>query len=317
LTEHLIARGYGADKLHGDMTQAMRERVMGRFRKRKVEFLVATDVAARGLDVEDIEIVFNYDLPHDGEDYVHRIGRTGRAGKGGKAVTFVAGREIYRLENIQRFTKSRIRRERIPSAEEVEGKRATAFAEALRETLEKGEYKRHDELLDRLLEQNYSPTDIASALIHLLGEDKARGPEAIPEDRRAHRPTQDDLSRLRPDPTARDRRERGRDDYERPRRDRSARPERPGPREEVGAVSHEPGMVRLAFNVGREHAVQPGDFVGVIAGVTAIPKGEIGAIHLQATKTLVDVAEPRVALVLKKLNGIQFKGRKLLVRMAS
>ncbi len=188
LTEHLIARGYGADKLHGDMTQAMRERVMGRFRKRKVEFLVATDVAARGLDVDDIEIVFNYDLPHDGEDYVHRIGRTGRAGKGGKAVTFVAGREIYRLENIQRFTRSRIRRERIPSAEEVEGKRATAFAEALRETLEKGEYKRHDELLDRLLEQNYSPTDIASALIHLLGEDKARGDQAIPEDRHAHHP---------------------------------------------------------------------------------------------------------------------------------
>ncbi len=326
LTEHLIARGYGADKLHGDMTQAMRERVMGRFRKRKVEFLVATDVAARGLDVDDIEIVFNYDLPHDGEDYVHRIGRTGRAGKGGKAVTFVAGREIYRLENIQRFTRSRIRRERIPSAEEVEGKRATVFAEALRETLEKGEYKRHDELLDRLLEQNHSPTDIASALIHLLGEDKARGGQAIPEDRSAHRssPAQDrdpahsprrspsrpeagDRSRHRPDPTARERRERGRDDDERSRR----------PREEAGTVSHEPGMVRLAFNVGRAHAVLPGDFVGVIAGVTAIPKGEIGAIHLQATKTLVDVAEPRVALVLKKLNGIQFKGRKLLVRVAA
>ena len=322
LTEHLIARGYGADKLHGDMTQAMRERVMGRFRKRKVEFLVATDVAARGLDVDDIEIVFNYDLPHDGEDYVHRIGRTGRAGKGGKAVTFVAGREIYRLENIQRFIRSRIRRERIPSAEEVEGKRATAFAEALRETLEKGEYKRHDELLDRLLEQNYSPTDIASALIHLLGEDKARGAEAIPEDRRAHPPARDhdpahNRSPRDPDPGARDRRERGRDEYERPRRNRSERAERSGPREEAGTVSHEPGMVRLAFNAGRAHAVQPGDFVGVIAGVTAIPKGEIGAIHLQATKTLVDVAEPRVALVLKKLNGIQFKGRKLLVRVAS
>jgi ATP-dependent RNA helicase DeaD len=329
LTEHLIARGYGADKLHGDMTQAMRERVMGRFRKRKVEFLVATDVAARGLDVEDIEIVFNYDLPHDGEDYVHRIGRTGRAGKGGKAVTFVAGREIYRLENIQRFTRSRIRRERIPSAEEVEGKRATAFADALRETLEKGEYKRHDELLDRLLEQNYSPTDIASALIHLLGEDKARGAEDIPEDRHvsARPPARDHdpapLPRHRPfraeagDPTARDRRERSRDDYERPRRNRREPAEHSGPREEAGTVSHEPGMVRLAFNAGRAHAVQPGDFVGVIAGVTAIPKGEIGAIHLQATKTLVDVAEPRVALVLKKLNGIQFKGRKLLVRVAS
>jgi ATP-dependent RNA helicase DeaD len=324
LTEHLIARGYGADKLHGDMTQAMRERVMGRFRKRKVEFLVATDVAARGLDVDDIEIVFNYDLPHDGEDYVHRIGRTGRAGKGGKAVTFVAGREIYRLENIQRFTKSRIRRERIPSAEEVEGKRATVFAEALRETLAKGEYKRHDELLDRLLEQNHSPTDIASALIHLLGEDKTRGGQAIPEDRpgaSARRPAPDldhapDRSR-HPDPAARDRRERGRDDYERPRRNRSERIEHSGPREEAGMVSHEAGMVRLAFNVGRAHAVQPGDFVGVIAGVTAIPRGEIGAIHLQATKTLVDVAEPRVALVLKKLNGIQFKGRKLLVRVSS
>jgi ATP-dependent RNA helicase DeaD len=314
LTEHLIARGYGADKLHGDMTQAMRERVMGRFRKRKVEFLVATDVAARGLDVDDIEIVFNYDLPHDGEDYVHRIGRTGRAGKGGKAVTFVAGREIYRLENIQRFTRSRIRRERIPSAEEVEGKRATAFADALRETLEKGEYKRHDELLDRLLEQNYSPTDIASALIHLLGEDKSREAEAIPEDRRPHRPapdrdhTADRSQRRDPDPAAKARRERGRDESERPKRSRS--------REEPGTVSHEAGMVRLAFNVGRAHAVQPGDFVGVITGVTAIPKGEIGAIHLQDTKTFVDVAEPRVALVLKKLNGIKFKGRKLLVRVA-
>ncbi len=326
LTEHLIARGYGADKLHGDMTQAMRERVMGRFRKRKVEFLVATDVAARGLDVDDIEIVFNYDLPHDGEDYVHRIGRTGRAGKGGKAVTFVAGREIYRLENIQRFTRSRIRREKIPSAEEVEGKRATAFADALRETLEKGEYKRHDELLDRLLEQNYSPTDIASALIHLLGEDKSRETEAIPEDRRPHRPASDhdhaasprrsssrteagDRSHHRgPDPSAKARREQSRDEYERPKRSRS--------REEPGTVSHEAGMVRLAFNIGRAHAVQPGDFVGVITGVTAIPKGEIGAIHLQDTKTFVDVAEPRVALVLKKLNGIKFKGRKLLVRVA-
>ncbi|MFL6541060.1 MAG: DEAD/DEAH box helicase [Chthoniobacterales bacterium] len=304
LTEHLIARGYAADKLHGDMTQAMRERVMGRFRKGKVEFLVATDVAARGLDVENIEIVFNYDLPHDGEDYVHRIGRTGRAGKGGKAVTFVAGREIYRLENIQRFTKSRIRRERIPSAEEVEGKRATAFAEALRETLETGEYKRHDELLDGFLAQDYSPTDIASALIHLLGEDKSRSGQEIPEDR----PVRD--RRTTPDPSARERRERGRDDGGRP-------PRHSGPREEAGAISHEAGMVRLAFNVGRAHAVQPGDFVGVIAGVTAIPKGEIGAIHLQATKTLVDVAEARVPLLLKKLNGIQFKGRKLLVKVSA
>ncbi len=319
LTEHLTARGYSADKLHGDMTQAMRERVMGKFRKRRIEFLVATDVAARGLDVDDIEVVFNYDLPHDGEDYVHRIGRTGRAGKGGKAVTFVAGREIYRLENIQRFTRSRIRREKIPSAEEVEGKRASAFAESLRETLEKGEYKRHDELLDRFLAQDYSATDIASALIHLLGEDKNRAGQPIPEDR----PQRDDRRPARRDP--RERREQTRDDYERAERpargprdgdyERAERPAR-GPREVAGALSHEPGMVRLAFNIGRAHSANPGDFVGVIAGVTAIPKGEIGAIHLQASKTLVDVHEARVSLLLKKLNGIQFKGRKLLVKVS-
>ena len=318
LTEHLVARGYSADKLHGDMTQAMRERVMGRFRKRAIEILVATDVAARGLDIDDIEVVFNYDLPHDGEDYVHRIGRTGRAGRGGKAVTFVAGREIYRLENIQRYTKSRIRRERIPTAEEVEGKRADAFAEALRQTLEKGEYKRHDVMLDRLLEQGHSPTDISSALIHLIGDEKTRAGQPIAEDMRGRSSTRDF-----PDPGARDRRERGRDDAERtPRGDFGQQGNRqarmiPAMREEAGTVSHEAGMVRLAFNAGRAHQVQPGDFVGVIAGVTAIPKGEIGAIHLQATKTLVDVAEGRVPLILKKLNGIQFKGRKLAVRLAA
>ncbi|HEX8280541.1 MAG TPA: DbpA RNA binding domain-containing protein, partial [Chthoniobacterales bacterium] len=230
----------------------------------------------------------------------------------------------YRLEQIQRFTKSRMRRAKVPSAEEVEDKRATAFAESLRETLEKGEYKRHDELLDRLLEQGHSPTDIASALIHLLGDGQPRAaaPALSAESPRERSTPAHDRAPARhrfnrePDPSARDRRERTRDDFHSssPR----ARPFEPrGPREEAGTVSHEPGMVRLAFNVGRAHEVQPGDFVGVIAGVTAIPKGEIGAIHLQATKTLVDVAESRVALVLKKLNGIQFKGRKLAVRLAS
>ncbi len=112
LTEHLVARGYAADKMHGDMTQAMRERVIAKFRKRGIEFLVATDVAARGLDVDDIEVVFNYDLPHDGDDYIHRIGRTGRAGRSGKAITLVSGRELYKMQSIVRFTKAKIRRER-------------------------------------------------------------------------------------------------------------------------------------------------------------------------------------------------------------
>src|SRR6201996_2068817 len=146
LAEHLTARGYSADKLHGDMTQAMRERVIAKFRKRGLEFLIATDVAARGLDVDDIEVVINYDLPHDGGDYLHRIGRTGRAGRSGRAITFVSGRELYKMQNIMRFTKAKIRRERVPSEEEVEEKRANAFYDSLRQTLVEGKYERQDAL---------------------------------------------------------------------------------------------------------------------------------------------------------------------------
>lgn len=183
LAESLNARGYPSDKLHGDMTQAMRERSMNQFRKRKVEFLVATDVAARGLDVKDIAVVFNYDLPNDGEDYVHRIGRTGRAGSRGRAITFVAGREVYRIQNIIRFTKGKIRRERVPSLEAVEQRRADQFFEGLRGVLEKAEYPKQDALMDRLLDQGYSPTEIVSAILHLRDLDKPKPaePEVKPQ----------------------------------------------------------------------------------------------------------------------------------------
>jgi len=115
LVEHLQARGYSADVLHGDMKQSNREKVMNRFRKGIIEILVATDVAARGLDVDDVEAVFNYDMPQDEEYYVHRIGRTGRAGKSGRAFTFVTGREIYKLRDIQKYIKTKIKLNPVPS----------------------------------------------------------------------------------------------------------------------------------------------------------------------------------------------------------
>jgi ATP-dependent RNA helicase DeaD len=182
LTEALNACGYNADKLHGDMSQAMRERVVKRFRDRKVEILVATDVAARGLDIDDIEVVFNYDLPQDAEDYVHRIGRTGRAGRSGRAISFVAGREIWKFEQFQRRTKARVRREKVPTLDEVAEKLTTAFAESLRETLEKAGYKRYDAQIDQLLDAGYSPTDIASALMHMLSMETTREASKILED---------------------------------------------------------------------------------------------------------------------------------------
>ncbi len=135
LVDHLEAQGYMADRLHGDMTQAQRDRVMNKFRKSGLEFLVATDIAARGIDVDDIQVVFNYDLPYDGEDYVHRIGRTGRAGRSGRAISFVSGRELFQIRNIERYTNTRIQRAKIPTVDEVHEVRASLFLDKLRATL--------------------------------------------------------------------------------------------------------------------------------------------------------------------------------------
>ena len=161
LDEHLHSRGYATDRLHGDITQAQLTRVMEKFRRRGFEFLVATDVAARGLDVDDLEVVFNYDLPNDAEDYTHRIGRTGRAGKSGRAITFVAGRELYKLQSMVRFAKLKIRRETVPSLDQVEEARENVFFEKLRATLDAGQFAKQDRMFDRLLEQGYASTDIA------------------------------------------------------------------------------------------------------------------------------------------------------------
>jgi ATP-dependent RNA helicase DeaD len=168
LVEHLNALGYSADRLHGEMTQAMRDRVMNRFRKSGLEFLVATDVAARGIDVENIEVVFNYDLPYDGEDYVHRIGRTGRQGRSGRAISFASGREVFQIRNIERYTNTRIHRGHAPTVVEVEEARANSVLDKIRATLKSGEYKRQDQFIERLLEEGFSSTDIASALLHQL-----------------------------------------------------------------------------------------------------------------------------------------------------
>ncbi|MBM3845886.1 MAG: DEAD/DEAH box helicase [Verrucomicrobia bacterium] len=166
LVDHLNAMGYSADRLHGDMSQAMRDRVMQKFRKSGLEFLVATDVAARGIDVDDVEVVFNYDLPYDGEDYVHRIGRTGRKGRTGRAISFASGREVFQIRNIERYTNTRIHRGRPPSAGEVEEARTNALLDKLRQTLKSGEYKRQDHLVEVLLEEGFASTDIISALLH-------------------------------------------------------------------------------------------------------------------------------------------------------
>ena len=231
LVDHLEAQGYMADRLHGDMTQNMRDRVMNKFRKSGLEFLVATDVAARGIDVDDVQVVFNYDLPYDCEDYVHRIGRTGRKGLSGRAISFVSGRELFQIRNIERYANTRIHRARIPSEAEVVEARESVFIDKLRITLKSGEFKRQDQLIERLLEEGFTSTDIASACLAQLQSGEA-APAPAPRPAEYDRPERPERERFRDGPRGRpdDRRApryESRERFERPQRFAERREERP------------------------------------------------------------------------------------------
>ena len=335
LDEHLHARGYSTDRLHGDITQAQRTRVMDKFRRRGFEFLVATDVAARGLDVDDLEVVFNFDLPNDAEDYTHRIGRTGRAGKTGMAFTFVAGRELYKMQNMIHYGRLKIRRERVPSMDEVEEAKGNVFFEKLRATLEEKKFQSHDQMVQRLIEQGYTSTDIASALIHLLqgaaGEPPAKGAGtkaeriAANEAPKAARPaaprdpeiTQAPFLAKAPAPKA----ERAAPGafpaksnyeqpvYEKPTGDRFAAQKRTFDRKP--RTGREPGFSTITFNVGRAQLVTPADLVGKIAGVTRLPANVVGAIDIHEEHTNVDVATEHAETIIAKLTGIRVKNQSL------
>lgn len=300
LDEHLHARGYAVDRLHGDLSQAQRNRVMEKFRERKFEFLVATDVAARGLDVDDLEVVFNFDLPNDAEDYTHRIGRTGRAGRKGKAFTFVSGQEIYKLQGMVRWAKLDVRRGRIPSLDEVEEARTNVFFERIRSVLEARDFKPHDRMVDRLLDQGYASTDICSALIHLLqGGGASAAPSSKeertvrPEPARVAAPVAAPEEAI-PSPAAP--------------AGPSARPASKVKYDRPARTGREEGMTTIFLNVGRKQLVTPADLVGKIAGVTRLPAAVVGAIDIHQRHSLVDVAADQADTILARLAGIRLKG---------
>jgi ATP-dependent RNA helicase DeaD len=271
-TEALSARGYSVDRLHGDITQQMRERTLKRFRDGIVEVLVATDVAARGLDIDEIDIVINYDLPQDPEDYVHRIGRTGRAGRSGRAVSFVFGRDLHRLESIERYTRQPVRRERVPSQEQVEGRMADRFYEQLKERLGANEFHSHADQFDRLLEQGFTPTDVVSALI----------------------PIQED----REEPGQRRDRKKVREPRERkPRRERSE-----GPHDNAN-------MVPLFFSLGKQHNVRVGEVIGMLYNESGIPEGAIGHVKLAFKHSRIEVKAEFAEQLLSSVKGAKYRGK--------
>ena len=182
LISELKGRGYFADGIHGDMKQAQRDRVMNDFRKGKTEILIATDVAARGIDVDDVDIVFNYDLPQDEEYYVHRIGRTGRAGRAGLAFSFVTGKEIYKLKDIERYCKTKIMARQIPSLDDVKNTRIDNLFEQVRKTLEAGGLADMRAIVEeKINDEDYTSIDLAAALLKMvLGDDHDREDDVLP-----------------------------------------------------------------------------------------------------------------------------------------
>ncbi|HET6565637.1 MAG TPA: helicase-related protein, partial [Xanthomonadales bacterium] len=284
-TEALLARGYTADRLHGDISQTMRERVLRRFRDGTIELLVATDVAARGLDVERVSHVLNYDIPHDTEAYIHRIGRTGRAGRTGDAILFVAPRERRMLRAIEQATRQEIAELKLPSTEIVNNKRIADFKQSISDTLAQGELEFMQHLLEQFQREHDIPAlAIAAALAKMsLGETPLL---------------------LQPDPPARF--------APKGERERDAKPEGKGKKgPKVDSKKLFGGMQTYRISVGRKDGVKPGNIVGAITNEAGLDGQHIGNISIENTYCLVDLPAGMPIDVLSGLKDVKVCGKRL------
>jgi ATP-dependent RNA helicase DeaD len=292
LAEKLEARGYSASALNGDMNQQLRERAIERLKTGKLDIVIATDVAARGIDVERISHVVNYDIPYDSEAYVHRIGRTGRAGRSGKAILFVAPREKRLLYTIEKATRKPITLMELPSGATVTKHRIDQFTQQITDTLkEQSDLSFFNDLLAEYSHANdVSPEEIASALAYLLQRE---------------RPLQVKFTDVKPERNERrDRDERGGRD-ERGNRDRGPREDRP--RRERS----DENMDRYRIEVGRNHEARPGDIVGAIANEAGIESRFIGHIKLFDEFSTVDLPAGLPKETLAKLKKVRVRNRPL------
>ena len=306
LSDELAERGFAAEALHGDLNQARRETVLNRFRQHAVTLLVATDVAARGLDIEDVSHVFNYDAPDDAESYVHRIGRTGRAGKKGIAITFFMPRERSRINAIEAYIRQSMAECTIPTREEILARRDERFIRRLNEQAGSESLSGERGLVARLAESGLDLAEIAAAAIRLARAGEHTHPlaeisEPAPE-RRSVRPYgQRNASTESPyDPRKKGRRG------------------QPGANNGWVKSQSGTGMVRLLMNLGNAHGLRPSDVVGAIASEVGIPGRAIGVIDIHNEHTFVDVAEKHVQQVLRESGGKYFlRGKPVLLTLAS
>ena len=276
LVQALQGRGYFAEGLHGDLKQVQRDRVMESFRNGRTDILIATDVAARGIDVGNVEAVFNYDIPQDDEYYVHRIGRTGRAGREGKAFSLVVGKEVYKLRDIQRYCKTKIIPQAIPSLNDITEIKADKILDQVQDILNDADLTKIVNIIEKkLMEDDYTSLDLAAALLKMsMGDDN----EDIIDNYMPAR-SLDDLDSYGRNSRGRDR---GRNNSRRKgATDRAA----------VDYVLNggEERMARLFINIGKSQRVTPGDILGAVAGESGIPGRLVGSIDMYDGYTFVDV----------------------------
>ena len=351
IVEDMMVRGYQAEGLHGDLRQQQRTNVMNKFRAGATTILVATDVAARGIDVDNVDAVVNYDIPLDEEYYVHRIGRTGRAGKSGRAFSLVSRDEKFRFRDIQTYTKVRVDKGVIPSYEDIVGIRKARFIEQLEvDITESKDLHLYDDMLTQLQHTGFSTEQIVAALMKrsmgieknefsdkdLNEEDRRNGGKF--EDRRGG----DSRGGGRFDDRRNDSRGGGRFEsrggdsrgggrFESRGGDSrgGGRFEDRGPRPEGGQEGgyfarnnerpvreREPNMTRLSVSIGRRDYVRPGDLVGAIAGESGIPGSSIGSIDIFDKHTFVDVPNDMASRVIQAMDGNNIKGRQVNVEIA-
>jgi ATP-dependent RNA helicase DeaD len=283
LTDTLNAHGYGAQALHGGMVQKQRDRVMQLFRSEQADILVATDVAARGLDIDHVSHVINFDLPTAPEVYVHRIGRTGRIGREGMAITLANPREHRFLKYVEALTKQKIEILNLPTEADLKKRRLEATKETLREQLAEGGLDEVREIVESLV-QDFDVLDVAAAAVKMIHDafDKGTGDGEVDESREeAPRPGRD---------------ERG------PRDNRAPRPRQSGP------------MMLLRLSVGKDESIRPADLVGAIAGEARISSSAIGAIKIHDDYSLVEVPAELSDKIVAALRTTKIRGHKVTIQ---
>ncbi len=303
LSEKLEARGYASSPLNGDMNQALREKTIERMKAGKIDILVATDVAARGLDIERMSHVVNYDIPYDTESYVHRIGRTGRAGRKGEAILFVSPREKRMLGAIEKATKQTITRMQLPSSEDIADRRVMAFKQDLTETIESQDLAFFENLIRQYQEEhNADPIEMAAALAFQVQKARPLNPPVVHSERKQPRERAERAERG-DRPERANRGERGMRSERPPRAERS-------PRRQASHQAEE-GMKTYRIEVGTEQNVEPKHIVGAIANEAGMDSRMIGRITINQDHSLVDLPDGMPKDIFQHLRKVWVNNKQL------